>query len=107
MANDPKKTAIYITLVFLGVLISTLYVMMLTYNVTAFIILFTLYILGYSCYMFIIMMMNKSKWQDDMRFEVGNYITLFNIFFASAILLLTMFFRKPSSSSGITYSSSY
>lgn len=95
---DSKKTAIYVSLVFMGVLISTLYVMMLTYNVTAFIVLFSLYILGYSIYLFIIMVLNKKTWENDLRFEVANYITLFNIFFTAAILLLTIFFRRPSSS---------
>lgn len=96
---DSVRTAVYVSLVFLGIIISTLYMVMLSYNPSAFIILFALYILGYCSYLFVIMLIGRRKWENDLRFEVANYITLFNIFFAGAILMFAAYFKRQTPSS--------
>lgn len=88
--NSKKKTAVYITLVSIGVVLTTLFVMMLSINVKIFILLIILYLIAFSIYNFVYLMMNKKLLDKDVRYDVAMYTSLFNIFFGASIFLLTI-----------------
>lgn len=92
MSDESKRTAIYITLVCIGVIITTLFVIMLSYNLRVFVLLLILYFIGFSIYMFVYLMINKSKLEDEVKYEVAKYSSLFNIFFGAAIFILGIIF---------------
>jgi len=94
---DAKKTTIYITLVCIGVVLTTLFVMMLTYNVRVFVLLLILYLIAFSIYTFVFLMIKRNTLKDDIRYDIANYTSLFNIFFGSCIFILGVVFlnRTP------------
>lgn len=92
--NDAQKNAVYISMMALGVLLSTIFVIVMTYYPRAFIVLFTLYVLGYSLFIFIIIQLLRKKDSalKDARWEVASFISLFNVVFNVAVLILFVFF---------------
>lgn len=102
--SDAKSTAVYITLVCIGVVVTTLFVIMLSYNVRVFMLLLILYFIGFSVYMFVYLMMNRSKVKQDIKYEVARYTSLFNIFFGAAIFILGIVFTSRLQGYGNPYS---
>lgn len=96
MANEKKDVAnlVYITLILIGVVLSTLLVMTLIFSPKLFIYLLLIYVVAYSIYMTVYLMMNKEKLEDDLRYSAGLYITLFNVFFMTSVIILSFIFSK-------------
>jgi hypothetical protein len=94
MNNESKRTAVYITLICIGVVITTLFVIMLSYNLRVFMLLLILYFMSFSIYIFVYLMINKEKLDDEVKYEVAKYSSLFNIFFGAAIFILGIIFTS-------------
>ena len=98
---DTKETIIYTSLVFAGIIISTLFSFLLNYSPFAFITLLTFYVMGYSVYMFVFLIINRKKFRTDdddqemeIDFQVANYISLFNMLFAACMFIVAIVLRK-------------
>ena len=104
MADDDnknsKRTTVYITLVCIGVVLTTLFVMMLSLNMKVFILLLVLYMIGFSLYNFVYLLLNKKLLDKDVRYDVAMYMSLFNIFFGASLFLLTIVFWVIGTRSG-------
>ena len=92
-----KETVVYITLVCIGVVLTTVFVMMMNYNVKIFNLILILYLLGFSIYIFVILMISKERNKGDLRYDVANYMSLFNIFFSTSMFILGIIYavRQP------------
>ena len=93
---DTKETVVYITLVCIGVVLTTVFVMMLNYNVRIFNLILILYLLGFSIYIFVILMISKDRNKGDLRYDVANYMSLFNIFFSTSMFILGIVYAMRS-----------
>lgn len=95
MDEKSKQTIIYTSLVFAGILLSTIFSLLLTYSPFGFIALMCLYVLGYSIYVFVIMILNRKKFdKNDIPIDIINYITLFNILFTLSMLFFAIVLRQ-------------
>ena len=91
---DNKLTAIYISLICVGVFISTMFAMTLVYNKSAFIVMLALYMIGYSIYVFITLFTNRKKLDENTKYMIATYITFYNIFLMFAIFVLAIVFHN-------------
>lgn len=83
--------AVYITLVCLGVVLTASFVMLLIYNMNIFGLLLIIYMIGYSIFIFVLLVLKKQQLKGDLRYDAANYISLFNIFFGASMFVLGMF----------------
>jgi len=102
--SEGKSTAIYITLVCVGVVLTTVFVMMLMYNTRIFMLLLILYLIGYSIFIFVFLMLKKQQLKDDIRYDVGKYVSLFNMFFGASVFILTVVFMSRKGGTSSPYS---
>lgn len=102
MSTIPKNVVL-ILLVSLGVIITTSFVITISYNVKYFVLLLLVYILVYSIYISTVLMMRKKDHQDDLLYNVANYISLFNIFLSLSIFILSIIFIKIQASNFMKY----
>lgn len=94
MDDSGKLSIIYTSLMLSGILVSTIFLLLLSYSPYGFIVLICLYILGYSIYMFVLMMINRKKNEGDTRMQVAMYITLFNMLFTTALFLFSIVLKS-------------
>lgn len=92
MVNTSNRYAIYITLVCIGILLTIAAVILMSFNLSYFALLFTLYLLGCSIYMFVFLAIKRNVLDDDVRYNVASYISLFNIFFSVSMFILGAIF---------------
>ena len=97
--TSTRDTIIYTTLVFSGVVISTLFSFLLTYSPFAFIALLTLYLVGFSVYIFVFLILYRKKFNDEnkekpIQYQVATYTSVFNMLFALCMFLVAIILRK-------------
>lgn len=93
MASASTAAIIYTSLVFTGILISSLFSLLLSYSPWGFIVIMCLYLLGCSIYTFVVLMLGRKKEDTDLRYDVASFITLFNILFAASLFIVAAFLR--------------
>lgn len=91
---NTASSIIWTCLVFAAILISTIFSLLLNYSPMGFIILMALYTMGYNIYMFVILIIKRKALENDMRFQVADYITLFNILLSACILVMSIVMRS-------------
>jgi hypothetical protein len=87
MLTDAKSTGLFIALMSLGILLSTAFVILLMYSTKTFLLLFVAYVLAYSTYIVIIMSISRKDLKGA-KWEAGYFLTMFNIVFNVAVIIL-------------------
>lgn len=85
-----RRAVIITTLVCLGIVLSSLYVLVLNYNLKAFTVMFCVYVLAYAAYLLACLLIFKKKLTGDFRYEVALYVTIFTLFFVLCLAILTV-----------------
>lgn len=86
MASSDKLGVMYSALMLTGIFLAIIFTLLLNYSPLIFIILMLVYILGYSTFVFALMVNKRRELQDDERFRVARYISLFNILLMVAMI---------------------
>ena len=94
MDDSSKMSIIYTSLMLSGILVSTIFSLLLSYSPYGFIVLICLYVMGYSIYMFVLMMINRKRNEGDTRMQVAVYVTLFNMLFTTALFLFSVMLKS-------------
>jgi hypothetical protein len=89
-----KIGIVYTILVFLGILLSSLFALLLQFSPFIFIIIMILYVLAISIYIFVIIIEKNKIIGNDTQFDIAGYIMLFNMLFMVCIFIMAMIFRK-------------
>ena len=93
-SSDSTMNVIYLSLLFVGIILTTLFVTALVYNMRAFVILLSVYMLAYSVYVLTTIYLERKKMKDTKRYSVTIYLTFYNIFVMISILTLAFVFSK-------------
>jgi len=103
-SSSKKKKAITITLICVFILLATLLVIAITLKKKVFILLFCIYVIAYSTFMFALFIIYRKKHTGDFKYEVATYISLFNMIFVLTLFFLGLFiiYRKKNSSQSNT-----
>lgn len=88
--DTTKKTILYSALVSVGVVFTTLFVLFMSLSIKWFAVLILIYLIAYSTYTFTFLMIKRDKFKEDLNFEVMRYISLYNLFFTTCMLILLM-----------------
>jgi hypothetical protein len=102
-STDPKKNKTppslnsqfaTLALVFAGAIIVVIFTMMFRFNKSMFVTMICLYLIGYS--LFIVFMTNKKKdcYSNLHEYNAITYITLFTLFFAIFIFIISIYVWK-------------
>lgn len=89
MNNAP----VYATIVSIAIIVSILLVLLLIFNMNAFIIAFALYIIGVSIYSYVYFVKNPPK-NDDINYNVNKYISIFNFSLSGFIIIMAIAFMS-------------
>ena len=88
-----QNTILYITLVCSALILATILLLTLTTNYTAFIVVFSLYMIGSYAFLYAFLLMKKTNLTGDVKYDVSKYISLFNMimaFFVFVIVIVLM-----------------
>ena len=91
--TDGKLTIMYISLICVWVFVSTIFAMTLIYNKSAFIVMLSIYMIGYSIYVFMTLYTNVGKLEENTKNMIVTYILMFSIF-VLAIVFANMGVRQ-------------
>ena len=99
-----KEAVIYTSLVFCGIIVSTLFSFLLTYSPFAFIALLTLYVVGFSVFIFVYLLLNRYKFMSEdqtdgtsdssLGYQIAMYVSMFNTLFSACMFLVAIVLRK-------------
>lgn len=93
--ENSKISIIYTALVFAGILMSTIFSLLLSYSPFGFIAVLCLYVLAYSIYVFVIMMINRKKFdKNNIPVDIINYVSLFNILLTASMFIFVIVLRN-------------
>lgn len=90
------KTVVLVTLVFIGIIISTIFVMTMAFNMKALTVMLCFYVVAYSTYTFFCQWIFRDKLKNDFRYQIGLYTTIFTMFLSLSLVVLA-FIIKPQS----------
>lgn len=94
MEENYKMSIIYTSMVFAGILLSTIFSLLLTYSPFGFIAILCLYMLAYSIYMFVLMIIHRKKFdKKDVSNDIANYVSLFNILLTTSMFFFAIVLR--------------
>ena len=102
-SGSGKKTTIIITLVCLGVVLSSISVLVLNFNLKAFAVMFCVYVLAYTSYMFACLMIFRQKLKNDFRYDIGVYMSIFTMFFVVCLAILIMVLHSTPKDTSMSY----
>lgn len=86
-----SSMTVYAILVSIGIIMAVLLTLLLTFNITAFVILFSLYVIGISVYYYVYLVRNPGK-KDDTNYNANKYISIYNMGLSGLVVLLTIIF---------------
>jgi hypothetical protein len=89
-----KIGIVYTVLVFLGILLSSLFALLLQFSPFIFIIIMILYVLAISIYVFVIIVEKNKLIGKEIEFDIAGYIMLFNMLFMVCIFIMAIIFRN-------------
>lgn len=96
-ASNPSvasRTAVIVTLIFIGILVATALIMSLALNMKAFAAMFGFFILTYTSYVFACLLIFRTKLKDDFRYQIALYSTIFCMFIAVSLFVLAFVFKS-------------
>jgi len=90
-----QATTVYIALACSAIILSTVFILAETTNYTFFIIVFSLYLMGSSAYVYAYLTMKKSSMQKvngvvDTKYNVANYISIYNVVLSFFVFIIAM-----------------
>lgn len=98
MATSTTEAIIFTSLVFSGIIISVMFSFLLTYSPFAFIALLALYLVGYSVYIFVFLLLRRNELniidKPNLEYRIVTYVSVFNFIFAMCMFLVAIVLRK-------------
>jgi Kef-type K+ transport system membrane component KefB len=99
-----KEAIVYIVLVCVALVMTTILILTLTLNIRAFVMVFTIYIVGCSAFTFAYLTMKRKDLRGDMRFTITQYLALFNMVFSTCLFVLVIIIATMGSNNSSSYS---
>jgi uncharacterized transporter YbjL len=96
-----QTTGVYIGLICAALVLSTILILTMSLNITIFLAIFSIYLVGSFAYLFAYLIMNRAKLTGDIKYTISDYMTLFNMIlslfiFVMCFVLPVMKEKKPS-----------
>ena len=114
----PQSTIVNIGLICAGIFLATLLILTLTVSYSFFIVLFSIYVVGCTSYVYAVLLMKKKELKNDISYTSASYISIFNAVFAFFIFIIALIlmitrgrreaaFRAVGINSGSTFRTGY
>jgi hypothetical protein len=100
MPTPQQITAVYVTLGSIAIVISALLITSMVISYKVFITIFMVYLTGCFAYIFAIFIIKRNEVKKDVRYNVGEYITLFNMILCVFLFIIGFLVPKISKSNG-------
>lgn len=89
-----QKTAVYVSLICIALVMSTVLVLSLVLNQKVFVAIFAIYLTGCFTYQFAFYIIKRNILAGDIRFNVAEYVALFNMILCPFIFIISFLLPK-------------